>query len=126
MRFIDRLDERGRLDGLIARGKAALAVVYGRRRIGKTRLLLEWCRKHDGIYTVADLSAADVQRRYFAEAVSQRLPGFADVEYRDWRSLFSRLAREAKANRWRGPIVLDEFPYLVLAASEVPTILQQW
>jgi len=27
-------------------------VIHGRRRLGKTRLLLEWARKHGGLYTV--------------------------------------------------------------------------
>jgi len=126
MLFLDRSEEMARLNRLMARRAGGLAVVYGRRRLGKTRLLLEWASKHDGLYTVADLSSADVQRRYFAQAVSTRLPGFADVEYRDWRSLLSRLAREARLARWRGPILFDELPYLVISSPELPSVLQQW
>lgn len=126
MEFIDRENEMARLDRLARREAGGLVVLYGRRRIGKTRLLLEWCEHHDGLYTVADQSTAEVQRRYFAEAVATRLPGFADVEYRDWRSLLGRLAREAEASGWRGPVVFDELPYLVVAASELPSVLQHW
>jgi AAA+ ATPase superfamily predicted ATPase len=75
---------------------------------------------------VADQSAADVQRRYLAEAVAARLPGFADVAYRDWRGLLTRLARDAAAVGWRGPFVLDELPYLVVVSPELPAILQRW
>jgi len=39
MIFWNRVQELAALDGLEAGG---LAVVWGRRRIGKTRLLLEW------------------------------------------------------------------------------------
>jgi hypothetical protein len=78
MRFLNREHEMKRLDALVERG-GGLGVIYGRRRIGKTRLLVEWVRRHDGVYTVADQSAADVQRRYLAEAIATRLPGFADV-----------------------------------------------
>jgi hypothetical protein len=88
--------------------------------------LLEWVERHDGLYTVADLSSAEIQRRYFAEAVASRLPGFGDVEYRDWRVLLSRLADEAKRAEWRGPIVFDELPYLVLSSPELPSVLQRW
>jgi AAA+ ATPase superfamily predicted ATPase len=126
LRFINREEERARLDRLARRRDGGLAVVYGRRRLGKTRLLLEWTRRHGGLYTVADQSTADIQRRYFAEAVSRRLAGFADVEYRDWRGLLDRLAREAADARWRGPLVFDELPYLVLGAPELPSVLQQW
>ena len=55
-----------------------LGVVYGRRRIGKTRLLLEWVKRSEGLYTVADQSAAEVQRRYFSEAAANVLPAMPD------------------------------------------------
>ncbi len=102
MRFVDRNAELARLHRLAESPEGGLAVLYGRRRIGKTRLLLEWSARHGGLYWVADQSAAEIQRRYFAAAVAGRLPGFAEVEYRDWQSLLSRLAREAQAARWRG------------------------
>jgi uncharacterized protein len=126
MKFIDRQDELERLDRLAAAEEGGLAVVYGRRRVGKTRLLLEWAKKHAGVYTVADQSVAELQRRYFAEAVAERLAGFAEVEYRDWRSLLNRAAREAQLAGWRGPLILDELPYLVLASPELPSVLQRW
>ena len=126
MKFIDRSEEMKRLGRLSRRNDGALAVVYGRRRVGKTRLLLEWVEKHDGLYAVADISSAEIQRTYFAETVASRFPGFADVEYRDWQVLLSRLADEAKRARWRGPIVVDEFPYLVLASPELPSVLQRF
>lgn len=126
MKFIDRKEELNRLDGLMARRPGGLAVVYGRRRIGKTRLLTEWTRKHGGLYTVADLSSARVQMRYFASAASAHLPGFGEVDYPDWQTLLNRLAREARQARWRGPVVFDEFPYLVLSSPEIPSVLQRW
>jgi AAA+ ATPase superfamily predicted ATPase len=126
MRFIDRGEEMERLDRLVESGEAELVVIYGRRRIGKTRLLLEWSEKHGGLYTVADQSAPEIQRRYFAEAVAERLPGFAEVTYPDWRRLLTRLAREAGREGWRGPLILDELPYLVVASPELPSLLQRW
>jgi AAA+ ATPase superfamily predicted ATPase len=89
-------------------------------------LLLEWCARNGGLYTVADPSSAAVQRRYMAEAIASRFGGFRDVDYPDWRSLLSRLAGEAKAAGWRGPIVLDELPYLVASSPELAGILQRW
>jgi AAA+ ATPase superfamily predicted ATPase len=126
MRFLDRTDEMERLDRLAGRKTAGLVVLYGRRRIGKTRLLLEWCAEHGGAYTVADLSSAELQRTYFVTAVSRRLDGLADLVFRDWRGLLSRLAREAAGARWRGPLVIDELPYLVGASPELPSVLQSW
>src|ERR1041384_4400215 len=122
--FWNRNQELAALDGLDGRG--GLAVVWGRRRIGKTRLLLEWSTRGGGVYTVADQSAPDLQRAYFARAIAQALPGFADVTYPDWERLLSRLASDAMAAAFTGPIVIDELPYLVAGAPELPSILQRW
>lgn len=126
MRFINRQQEMSRLDTLIENGSSGLAIVYGRRRIGKTRLLLEWVRKHDGAYLVADQSSPEVQRRYLAEALAAKLPGFAAVQYPDWGTLLTRMAREAHQVGFRGPLVVDELPYLVTSSPELPSILQRW
>ena len=125
MKFLDRSDEMRRLDGALQRS-GAFAVVWGRRRVGKSRLLIEWSRRHGGLYTVADQSAPPVQRRYLAAAVATRFPGFADVEYPDWYAFLTRLANEAERTGWRGPFVLDEVPYLIAADSGVAGVLQNW
>jgi hypothetical protein len=126
MRFVNRYEELDRLRRATASEEGGLVVVYGRRRIGKTRLLLEWSGESGGLYTVADQSAADIQRRYFAHAVATRIPDFAAVEYRDWGALLARLSRDAESMGWRGPIILDELPYLVNTAPELPSVLQRW
>ena len=124
MEFLDRDEELQRLERLVRKG--GLAVMWGRRRIGKTRLLLEWCKRHGGLYTVADQSAAAIQRRYFAVSLATRFPGFDQVEYPDWRSLLNRISTEAMHQRWRGPLIVDEFPYLVASSPELPSVFQAW
>jgi AAA+ ATPase superfamily predicted ATPase len=124
MSFWNRNQELAALDELERGG--GLAVVWGRRRIGKTRLLVEWSERAGGVYTVADQSAPHLQRAYFARAISQALPGFADVTYPDWERLLSRLAADAMSAAFTGPIVIDELPYLVAASPELPSILQRW
>jgi len=124
MEFFDREEELERLQRLARTG--GLGVIWGRRRIGKTRLLLEWCKKNDGLYTVADQSAAPIQRRYFAASLAARFPGFDQVQYPDWRSLLERISAEAVHRRWKGPLILDEFPYLVATSPELPSIFQVW
>jgi len=101
-------------------------VVWGRRRLGKTRLLLEWVKATKGTYWVADQSSADIQRRYFAEQLATVLPGFADAQYVDWPALFSRLASDAELRQWRGPLVIDELPYMVAGSPEVASVLQRF
>jgi uncharacterized protein len=124
MKFLDREEELERLQRLAHTG--GLAVIWGRRRIGKTRLLLEWCKQRGGLYTVADQSAAPIQRRYFAASLASMFPGFDHVHYPDWRSLLGRISTEAMHQRWRGPLIVDEFPYLVATSPELPSVFQVW
>ncbi|MCY4343869.1 MAG: ATP-binding protein [Gammaproteobacteria bacterium] len=125
MEFLNRQDELRRLDNAL-RHPGGLSVIWGRRRVGKSRLLLEWSRNRDGLYAVADQSAAPIQRRYIAEAVRGRFPGFADVEYPDWRTFFERLASESRAANWPGPFIIDELPYLIAADPSITAVLQNW
>ena len=101
-------------------------MIWGRRRIGKTRLLLEWVRRHKGLYTVADQSAAPMQRRYAAESISERFPGFAEVDYPSWRSLFVALTKAALLDGWQGPVVFDELPYWITQDKSLASVLQAW
>ncbi|MCU0866256.1 MAG: ATP-binding protein [Planctomycetes bacterium] len=126
MDWQDRQAETARLDRLAGRRDGGFGVLWGRRRVGKTRFLVEWVARRKGAYFVADESTPVLQRQRFAEAVAAVLPGFGEVEYRDWGTLLGRLAREAMRASVRGPFVIDELPYLVMASPELPATLQRF
>ena len=126
MRFIDRIEEIERLARLVREQKGGFAAIWGRRRIGKSELLEEWCRRFSGIYTVADQSLQSVQRASFALALSEHFKGFADVTYPSWKVLFEALSRRAAEEDWHGPLVMDEFPYWVEADASLPSVMQNW
>ena len=107
-------------------GSAGMVVVWGRRRLGKSRLLTEWCAKHNGTYLVADESSSAIQRQYLATELETVFAGISSVVYPDWTTLLDRISSEASQNKWKGPLVLDEFPYLVAQSPELPSILQRW
>ncbi len=123
MDFLDRVDERRRLERFLASNEGAMACLYGRRRIGKSRLLDEvLAARRDVVSYCADRSEAALQRARMAEDIARRLPGFADVVYSNWRSLLERWQREAP----RGSVlVIDELPYLVEKSPELPSVLQK-
>ena len=125
MEFLNRQDEFSRLDRALG-NPGGFAAIWGRRRVGKSRLLIDWSGRRDGLYAVADASAPAVQRRYLAAAAAARFPGFADVDYPDWRSFFDRLTVEAAKAHWPGPVILDELPYLIAADPSIASVLQNW
>lgn len=126
MEWLDREKELARLLRLTKEPEGGLAVLWGRRRVGKTRLLVEWVRRSQGVYFVADESSPSIQRRRFADVLEARLPGFGRVEYPNWGVLFERLARDSTQHGLRGPIIIDELPYLVAASPDLPAILQRF
>ena len=125
MEFLGRKQEIRRLDVALQRPRS-FVVIWGRRRVGKSRLLLEWAHRQNGLYVVVDQSSAPIQRQYFSSAVGMRFAGFEEAEYPNWQVLFRRLDREAARVGWRGPLIIDEFPYLVAAEPEISATMQNW
>ena len=74
--FIGRQDEVGLLAGLLEKKTASIAVVRGRRRIGKTRLIEEFSRDYrfysfEGLVPDEGITAQH-QRDHFSLLLSQQ------------------------------------------------------
>ena len=65
--FVDREAELRELNAAAKRG--GLLVVYGRRRVGKTRLLGQWLQAREGLYS----QAIEAQRALQIQQVFQDL-----------------------------------------------------
>ncbi|MDA0576681.1 MAG: ATP-binding protein [Verrucomicrobia bacterium] len=119
--FLDRKDEQARLRQALGADEPGLAVVYGRRRCGKSTLLQKVVQPGD-VYFLADQREALLQIQAFATAVERVLPGFAAATYTSWDRLFTALAGRL---RGRLNLFVDEFPYLVQSSPELPSIIQR-
>jgi len=120
--FLDRHEEQMRLRSLIQRREGSLAVLYGRRRCGKSRLLREILDPHRSIYYVGDERESILQRAALAAEVARLVPGFERVTYPDWDALFARMWEQVPPG---SVVAIDEFPALVSAAREIPGLLQK-
>lgn len=118
--FLDRDDEQRRLERYLRGPDGQLAVLYGRRRCGKSTLLQRMCASTD-VYFLADEREATLQIQAMAAEVGRVVPGFDAARYPSWDALFTSL--DARVERLN--IVLDEFPYLVGSAPELPSVLQR-
>jgi AAA+ ATPase superfamily predicted ATPase len=120
--FLDRTEELSRLAKMLSRPDGALAVLYGRRRCGKSRLVLEALGSSKAVYFAGDDRESTIQRTSLAREIARVLPGFDKVTYPDWDALFERWWSAAP----RGAVLaIDELPALVSSAAEVPSILQR-
>ena len=94
--FVGRHTELKRLEELSKSGRACLAVIKGRRRIGKSRLVEEFGKgrlflSFSGLAPVKGVTAQD-QRDAFARQFTTffQLPSFT---FTDWSDAFANLAR---------------------------------
>lgn len=71
---------------------------------------------------MADDRESPLQRASLAATVAARVPGFDRVRYPDWEALLFRIAADAPPGT---ALVIDEFPSLVRAAPELPSLLQK-
>ena len=123
MEFLDRVEERRRLNRFLSATDGALACLYGRRRVGKSRLIEEVVKGNTAVVSfVADKSEASLQRERLARDISAVLPGFADVRYDNWGALMERWAHDAPSG---AVLIIDELPYLVERSPELPSVLQR-
>ena len=122
--FVNRLGELELLEGAWRAGRPGLVAVYGRRRVGKTRLLLEWARGKRVAYYQAGLWSHTQNLEGLASALAEQLEleELASLQPRDLRGLL-RLAARLLAGE-RAGIVIDEFTYWVRVAEAVVADLQ--
>ena len=126
--FVDRTHELRALEALWGL-RFQLALLWGRRRVGKTRLIQEFAEGKPSVTYQADEGTATEQLARLTDRI---------LAYRDdavlraqplsnWDAAIAtllRLAREAKRDGHPLLVVLDEFPRLVVATPRLPSMLQ--
>jgi len=124
-KFIDREEEISLLEDEWKKEKGGLIVLYGRRRIGKTRLLMEFANTRRGIFYIAEQSSAQVQINGMKEKIADFLndPLLKTLEIRDWEQLFGYLANNMPEERFY--LIIDEFSYLIRSDVRVLSVLQK-
>ncbi|MFC6718928.1 ATP-binding protein [Natrialbaceae archaeon GCM10025810] len=121
MTFYDREAELDTLTAAVESPGADFIVVYGRRRVGKTELLKEFCANRPHIYFLAAQEAEHRQREKFLEQVAdhfdERVPRIDG-----WDEAFEYLGEQLQ--REDLVVVIDEFPYLVAENDSLPSYVQ--
>ena len=122
--FIGRKDELAFLNKKYNSSNAEFIVIYGRRRVGKTELLTEFCKEKPTLFFSCRECTDAVQRENFSRAVlSFNTPAAEYVTtFKDWADAFSELAKIE--NNEKTVVVLDEFPYMCKGDKSIPSILQ--
>ena len=101
-------------------------VLYGRRRVGKTRLLQEFCKGKKTIFHVGMQQTREAALLSFSHDVLAALPsndaGYFD-RFRSWEDAFRYIAKFAAKERII--LVMDEYPYIAQTDPSLSSLLQK-
>lgn len=113
--FQDKYDEK----------KGQLIVLYGRRRVGKTETLREFCKQKPHIFFSCTQTPDKVQLSKFSkQLLRENIPARQYIsEFSDWESAF-RAILDLPYGEKKKLIVIDEFPYMCRGNKSIPSILQ--
>lgn len=129
-RFIGRERELEALERAWGSDRFEFTVVYGRRRVGKTRLIREYIADKPAVYFMALEADKKTNLNSFSRTFSQFLalnePGLtvSRAHYGSFEDLFADMTDVARRTPF--VLVIDEFPYLAAGWPPISSLLQKF
>lgn len=125
--FSGRTFELGLLQQEWEADDGRMLIIYGRRRVGKTRLITHWIQiaAPRALYWVAEPTSSTDQLRSFSQALygfDGTSPVPENFSFGSWKLAFEHVARIAQNGRFA--LVIDEFTYLISLEPGIAGILQ--
>jgi AAA+ ATPase superfamily predicted ATPase len=126
MGFIGRQHELGVLEDAWRSPQSGFIPIYGRRRVGKSELILRFIEGKTAVYAVGKRAPAALQMREMLEAAAKMLeaPVLAQVAPSSWRQILETVTNHRK-DLQKLVLVLDEFQWMVETSPELPSVLQE-
>ncbi len=123
--FIGREAELKFLQNKYTEDGGQLIVLYGRRRVGKTETLREFCKDKPHIFFSCTQTTDRVQLRNFSSRMlKENIPARNYIsEFADWEKAF-RSVLDLPYGDQKKLLVIDEFPYMCRGNKSIPSILQ--
>lgn len=122
--FIGRESELQFLNDAYESDKAEFIVLYGRRRVGKTELLNEFCKDKDAIFYTCREYTDTVQLKSFTEKVKTYNISALDFvdSFSSWEHAFSSIMMLPTDKKKL--LIIDEFPYACKSNESIPSVMQ--
>lgn len=123
MRFIGRKEELKKLNKVISSEEMSFALIYGRRRVGKSELVNQAIAKSKvkNLYYECKQVAQESNVNGLSEIVSETL-GLPKLGFTDIESLLNYIFEFSTKEKM--VLVLDEYPYLRESVKGMDSILQ--
>lgn len=121
--FIGRQQELNTLNKLYNSGKFEFAVIYGRRRVGKTALISEFSKEKDTIFFTGVETNEKQNLDNFSRCIMEYDTGIAaGLSFSSFQAALEYVFELAKTKRL--VLVLDEYPYVARASKSLASTLQ--
>jgi uncharacterized protein len=122
--FVNRTEELEMLERRWKSGESQIFLLWGRRRVGKTELLLEFGRDRPCLFFEATSGTRSDHLSDFSERLAE-VTGKAGLTAPDWGTALDAVTDWAVAH---GPVllVLDEFQHIARQSPEVGTTINVW
>ncbi|GBE19815.1 archaeal ATPase [archaeon BMS3Abin17] len=123
MKFINRKQELKFLERKFKSGRAELIILYGRRRIGKTELILKSCTNKKFAYFIGRLESKEDTLKRFNNLLIETFNDKKLLNYPlpNWDAVFDYIAEKTEK---RIIFVFDEFPFIVEKFPEIISVFQ--
>ena len=123
--FIGREAELKFLQDKFDSENGQLVVLYGRRRVGKTETLREFCKGKQHVFYSCTQSTDKVQLSKFSKHIlKEDIPAKQYIsEFADWESAF-RSVLDFPFGDEKKLLIIDEFPYMCKGNKSIPSVLQ--
>lgn len=121
--FIGREQELNTLNKLYHSDKFEFAVIYGRRRVGKTALLSEFTKDKETVFFTGVETNAKQNLENFSKCIMEYRTGMAvDSSFASFQSALEYVFELARTKRI--VLVIDEYPYVARASKSLASTLQ--
>ncbi len=123
--FVNREEELALLEELYHSSKAEFIIIYGRRRVGKTELVLKFAPAKPSIYFLAEERRDEENLTELKNKIGEYLKDewISKLEVKTWVELFKYFAEKIGKNKLI--LIIDEFPYLAKHNPGVPSAFQK-
>ena len=121
--FIGRETELAALEKLYHSDKFEFAVIYGRRRVGKTALISEFTKDKGTIFFTGVETNAKQNLDNFSRCIMEYNTGIAvNTSFQNFQAALEHVFELAKTKRI--VLVIDEYPYVARASKSLASTLQ--
>ena len=122
--FVGRQQELNKLNKMYESNQFEFAVIYGRRRVGKTTLIREFCKDKQAIYFVAREANDLINIENFSADVFKVTSKASEgnVCFSNWERAYDYIDQVSHDKRMI--LVIDEYPYLAQNNRAISSTLQ--